>query len=73
MSRRLYAAGVWEQSGYVVWSRHSTRLLAERAARRYARAANARTGGARSWAGGIQAPDGSITWIDRAGGVKGES
>ncbi len=72
-----YEAGIWEQSqeeedgiGLVVWSRHSRRDLAERAALRYARERTASTGGALTWCGGVRAPDGSVDWLDRNGEVQ---
>lgn len=69
-----WAAGVWNQItenddgvGLVVWSRHTTRDLAERAARRYARDRTASTGGPLSWCGGVRAPDGSVRWLHADG------
>lgn len=51
-----FSAGVYEQTGtgwgLVTWSHHSTRALAEKAARSYAKrlsANGANTGGAYSW------------------------
>ena len=65
-----WTAGVWEQYveacdgiGFVAWSTHSRQDLAERAARRYARAARAKTGGALSWSGGVRRPDGHVYWL----------
>ena len=52
-SDRRHAAGVYEQAAVgwrlVEWSRHATAKLALRAARKYAAALAAPTGGALSW------------------------
>jgi len=66
-----YEAGVWEQasdedSGFVVWSYHSTEAMAMKAARRYAadlKEHGPATGGMLSWSGGYRHVDGPVTWI----------
>lgn len=71
---RSWAAGVWEQgAGLVVWSRHSSEVLARRAAVRYARRQHQPTGGMLSWCGGVRGPGGpDITWY-RADGTEVQS
>ncbi len=58
---RKYKAGVLDGHRYAWWSSHSTRELAERAARKYKRRiAGEKTGGAGAWDGYIQLPDGRV-------------
>lgn len=64
-----WEAGVWEPGmGMVVWSRHSTRDLAVRAAIRYARASRCQSGGMLTWSGSLDG--GGVTWYDRRGAVR---
>jgi hypothetical protein len=74
-ARLPWAAGLWSQSdeglhnpaGFSLRSRHGTRALAEAAARRYARSQTARTGGSRTWSGGVRDPEGNVEWFTRDG------
>lgn len=75
--RNPWSAGVWEQyreddggDGLAVRSHHRTLAAAIRAAVRYARECMGPTGGARSWSGGVRAPDGTVTWYRRDGEVE---
>lgn len=78
MSNMKYEAGVWDQHqededgvGFIPWSRHSRRDLAERAARKYARESTARTGSFLMWAGGVRMPNGEVYWLNEDGEVIG--
>lgn len=75
-----WAAGIWSQldedpawnpEGFVAWSGHGTRDLAKKAAIRYAKrllSGCQPTGGALSWAGGVQkAGETTVDWYDATG------
>ena len=60
---RQYKAGVIDGHKHVWWSSHKSHDLAVRAARKYKRGLTHATGGAGSWDGYVQWPDGHIEAI----------
>jgi hypothetical protein len=74
---RLWEAGVWDRNtedadGLRVKSRHTTKALALKQARRYAAqlySDGPSTGGALSWSGGVRGPDGVTVWVRHDGEI----